>query len=140
MNHESESRPRADETLPGPNIERIISRLLRTGMVSSFLLIVAGSLRSFFSGETGSTAAATHPALSPSAAPPQHFPDLLAGRARGDGHALILAGILTLIATPVLRVLVSAGVFVALRDRAYVVICTVVFALLVLSFFLGRAG
>jgi uncharacterized membrane protein len=45
-----------------------------------------------------------------------------------------------LIATPVLRVAISVLAFVYQRDRTFVVITTVVLALLLTSFVLGRGG
>jgi len=50
---------------------------------------------------------------------------------------MVAFGLLVLIATPVTRVAVSIVAFIRMRDRRYVVITTVVLALLLLSFFLG---
>ncbi|HEY5079820.1 MAG TPA: DUF1634 domain-containing protein, partial [Opitutaceae bacterium] len=65
---------------------------------------------------------------------------LLAGLRHADGQAIIVAGLLVLIATPVLRVAVSVVAFWRERDRAFVAIATLVLLLLALSFSLGRAG
>jgi uncharacterized membrane protein len=51
-----------------------------------------------------------------------------------------MAGLLLLIATPVLRVAVSILAFVYQRDRAFVAITSIVLALLLTSFVLGRGG
>ena len=52
---------------------------------------------------------------------------------RGDGRGLIQLGLLVLVATPVLRVAGSLLAFVALRDRTYVVLTSVVLLLLASS-------
>ncbi len=123
-----------------PRLEVVISTLLRIGMGSSFVLIAAGTLRSFLAGDAGSTAEATRRLVSPGTGSPVAFHHLLGALAHGDGSAWVTAGLFLLIATPVLRVLVSALVFLRLRDRAYVLICAVVLALLILSFIVGKAG
>lgn len=125
---------------PGPRLEVVISALLRIGMYSSFVLIAAGTLRTFLAGDAGSTAEATRRLVSPGTGSPVAFHRILGALAHGQGSAWVSAGLFLLIATPVLRVLASLLVFLRLRDRAYVLICAVVLTLLVLSFFLGRAG
>jgi len=53
-------------------------------------------------------------------------------------HALILPGLLLLIATPILRVIVSVVAFTLEKEWAFVGITTVVLLLLFLSFTLGK--
>ena len=57
-----------------------------------------------------------------------------------NGQAVIVLGLILLIATPVVRVAVSTAAFAQQRDRAYVAITLVVLALLGVSFVLGKAG
>ena len=54
------------------------------------------------------------------------------------GEAFIVVGLLLLIATPVMRVAVSIVAFLLKRDWIFVAITSVVLALLILSFFLGK--
>jgi uncharacterized membrane protein len=54
------------------------------------------------------------------------------------GQAIVAAGLLILIATPVIRVGVSAVAFLWEGDKTYAAICFVVLFLLLVSFFLGR--
>jgi len=56
------------------------------------------------------------------------------------GSSIVTAGLLLLIATPVLRVAVSIFAFVYQKDWTFVIITTVVLALLLLSFWLGKGG
>ena len=51
----------------------------------------------------------------------------------------MVAGLLLLIATPVLRVAVSIFAFVYEKDKVFVIITSIVLGLLLLSFILGKA-
>ena len=53
---------------------------------------------------------------------------------------MIVLGLVLLIATPVVRVIVSTVAFYRERDRVYVAITLLVLALLLVSFVLGRSG
>jgi uncharacterized membrane protein len=55
-------------------------------------------------------------------------------------QAFITVGLLLLIATPVIRVAASIFAFALEHDRRYVVITTVVLAILLTSFLLGKGG
>lgn len=119
--------------------ELVISRILRGGVVASLALIVAGTALTF----------AHHPEylsrrmpLGTMAEVGEGFPRTVGGVARGvlggQGRAVVVLGLLALIATPVLRVAVSIGVFASLRDRKFVGLTTLVLLLLALSVALGR--
>ena len=72
------------------------------------------------------------------------FPHTIAAVVRelrhADGPAVVMAGILLLIVTPALRVVGSIVAFAHQRDRTFVVISSLVIALLILSLIVGRAG
>jgi len=63
-----------------------------------------------------------------------------AGVRRLDPAAIISLGLLLMILTPVTRVAVSIYAFSRERDWKYVAITAFVLAVLVASFFLGKAG
>ncbi len=65
---------------------------------------------------------------------------VISGMRDGSGQAVVMVGILVLIATPVVRVAASIALFAAESDRAYVMITSVVLLLLLLSFVIGAAG
>jgi uncharacterized membrane protein len=111
-------------------IEGIIGTLLRTGVLSSALVVLAGGLVFLlrhgrqmpdyrtFRGEPGdlrSVAGVVH--------------DALAFRGRG----IIQLGLLLLILTPIARVAFSALAFALEKDRLYVVVTLIVLVLLILS-------
>jgi uncharacterized membrane protein len=56
------------------------------------------------------------------------------------GRAIIQAGIILLIATPIIRVIFSAIGFILERDHLYTAITCIVLAIIVISALSGRAG
>jgi uncharacterized membrane protein len=121
--------------------ELIISSMLRWGVRASLLLFIAGTVIGFVRGpEFGSTAADLRRLTGPNGDFPRRADWLLRGVAGLHGTPLVVAGLLLLIATPVLRVAVSMALFAGQRDRTFVAITLAVLVLLLLSFVLGRAG
>lgn len=127
-----------DERVHGT--EEAISTLLRIGVSVSLSLIALGSALSFVrvGGYRGGTAEVAR-LVGPGGAFPRTADWLAGGLVRLDGQALIVAGLLLLIATPILRVAVSVIAFARERDGAYVLITAIVLALLLASIAIGRA-
>jgi uncharacterized membrane protein len=127
----------------GPRMRRaelIISAVLRIGVVSSMVVILAGTLLSFLHHRDYVTSPAELQRLTqPGAAVPQTLHDVEKGVAQLRGRSVVAAGLLLLILTPVIRVAASILAFVIQRDRTYVLITSLVLLLLLLSFSLGRA-
>lgn len=121
--------------------EATISAVLRIGVAASLVLLAGGSLLSFLqAGGYGAQESEVRRLSGAAGAFPRTAAWFLAGLRHGDGQAIIVAGLLLLIATPVLRVAVSVVAFWRERDRAFVLITSLVLLLLALSFALGRAG
>jgi uncharacterized membrane protein len=119
--------------------ELIISTVLRVGVVTSLVVIVAGSLLTFLHHPEYMSAASDLNRLTrPGAAVPHSLREVVLGILNLHGQSIVAAGLLLLILTPVVRVGVSILAFRAQRDRTYVLITSVVFVLLLLSFVLGR--
>ncbi len=126
-------------------METILARVLRAGVIVSAVVIAAGVVVLMATRRTGYAALAPHDLkdlLAYHAAPgPGYFPTTLAAVARGvlAGHAfaLIAAGLLLLIATPVVRVALSVVFFAAQRDWRYVAITLFVLAVLAGTFVVG---
>jgi uncharacterized membrane protein len=108
-------------------------------VIVSSLVIVTGIVISFVRGPGYS---ASHDALSNLVSTSAQFPhtiaDVVSGIVAGNGPAIVMAGMLLLIATPVVRVLVSIFTFVYQGDRLFVGITIFVFLMLILSFVLGN--
>jgi len=58
----------------------------------------------------------------------------------GNGRAIITAGLLVLIATPVVRVAFSIFIFVRARDKTYAAITTAVLLILLFGFLVGAVS
>ncbi|MGE5610076.1 MAG: DUF1634 domain-containing protein [Bacillota bacterium] len=127
------------EDHPVRKVELVISGLLRIGVTASFVIVLVGTMISFVH----------HPdyASSPErlvhlTKPGAAFPHTIGGVIRGvrevRGQAIVVLGLLVLIATPVMRVAVSILAFLYEDDLAFALITTLVLTLLLLSFFLGR--
>ncbi len=128
------------------SIELLIARLLRTGVLLSFLILAVGIGAVMITGETGyrqvrledvSSIVDYHPG-------PPDFPNslgqILSGTLSLKPYAIIALGLVVLIAIPVVRVAVSVVAFAVERDRLYVIITAFVLAMLLLSFMIGEAG
>jgi uncharacterized membrane protein YfcA len=106
--------------------ELIISGVLRGGVLLSIAVILAGvgyfyALR--FLGELH------HPAY------PDTLPSVVSGLIALYPPAIIVAGLIILLATPLLRVAVSIVAFAIEEDRTYVIITGLVLAILLFSIF-----
>lgn len=125
-----------------PPAERIVSALLRYGVSISLALVLLGGV--LLVAETGlGHSLRVDPRIAPMEGATQPWPRTIGGVLRGaldlDPDALILLGLLLLIATPVLRVVVSMVLFLVEGDYVYVGITLFVLAMLVLGFVLGAA-
>lgn len=100
---------------------RVIATVLRTGLSAATLLMAAGIAAKLASGDTST------PTLELGALVPPRTP--------ADG--LLGAGVLTLVATPFLRVLALAVVWWRVHDRRFVLTALVVLALLAAATRLG---
>ncbi|MBE7557933.1 DUF1634 domain-containing protein [bacterium] len=122
-------------------IERLISNLLRAGVLTSLAIVALGTVVSFVHHpEYCSSPQAFQELINGTPDYPYRLGSILAGVGRFSGQALVALGLLVLIATPVLRVAVSIFAFAAEKDRTYVVITSIVLALLVASFLIGAVA
>lgn len=129
-------------------MELLVSTILRVGIVLGAVLIIIGLVLLATTGQTGYGAIPPH-GLSTllrfrALGSPGHFPttpgQVVHDAMGGKPYAIIEVGLLTLIATPGLRVALSVGFFAAERDRIYVVVTLLVLAVLVASYLLGAGA
>lgn len=111
-------------------VELIISKFLRIGVLLSSIVILAGLLMFLLSGYSG------YPGNSYPTTPNEIVNGFLSFKPYG----IILMGLLILISIPVLRVGVSIIVFLKEEDYLYVKITTAVFVILIISLFMGKVG
>ena len=119
-------------------IERLISIVLRTGVLLSMAVIILGVVLTFAHHPDYFR---SRPALGELTDASQTYPHsiraVLDGVREGRGQAIAMVGILLLIATPIVRVGMSTALFIADRDRLYAAITFVVLVLLLVSFASG---
>jgi uncharacterized membrane protein len=119
-------------------VHTAIVTVLRVGVVLSIAIMLVGMAVAYVHHPEQFTSSAALVALT---SPKAHFqntlPDVISGVRRGSGHAIVMAGLLVLIATPVARVALSVVVFVKVRDRIYAAITSVVLLILLISFAVG---
>jgi uncharacterized membrane protein len=131
--HHMEVDPRVHQ------VELLISYVLRIGVFLSLLVVIIGIGVNFARHPAYFSSHAEMQRLSGAAAVfPHTLKDVFTGVAHGDGSAIIMVGLLLLIATPVLRVAISIFAFAFQRDRIFVIITSIVLILLLVSFFLGK--
>lgn len=117
----------------GYAMEDMIARVLRWGTLASVAMVVAGTAVAFGVGAGWG--------LTPGGdAPAPGLGSILYGLASGSGADLVRAGLLLLIATPVLRVALTLLLFAARRERIWVALSALVLSVLVLSWFAGAAA
>lgn len=111
-------------------VELVVSRFLRAGVVLSAVVIGTGLFMFLITDSSGY----------PDAVFPTGLIEIVQGLMALKPYGIILTGLFLLILTPVLRVAVSLLVFWKQRDWMYMGITTVVLGILIISFFIGRAG
>ena len=106
-------------------VERMVSRVLGIGIVVAVAFMLAGVVLGAARGD----------------GLPDHvmaLDDLLPGLGELDPAAYLSLGLLTLIATPFVRVIGSIVAFAVQRDRRYVLVTAVVLVVMCLGVLLGR--
>lgn len=131
------SSPELAREAAGPEV--LISNVLRLGVVLSLSLVSAGMLLTFFHHpDYFSSSQALQRLRAPEHAP-HSLSEVLAGVVAVRGQAVVMVGLMVLMATPVLRVALSLLIFGRQRDRVFVGVTSGVLCLLLLSFLLGKS-
>lgn len=120
--------------------EQWIRFVLRAGVAFSVTLILCGlSITFFHHPQYMSADSELAKVVAPGAAFPRTLAEVFHGVMECQGRAITVCGLLTLIATPILRVAISIAAFLEQRDLRFVLITTIVLVLLLLSLSLGHA-
>ena len=116
------------------DIEQWIGKLLRYGVISSCLIAIAGGILylitfgqeipkyTIFIGESPEFTS---------------LPAILRGFLTLQSKAIIQFGVVILIATPILRIVLSLIAFMLEKDKLYVIITTIVLSIILVSMFGG---
>ena len=144
MSHSTGAAPNGGMQ-PLTRMELVISYALRGGVLLSAGVILIGIVWFGVTQDTGYAKVPPHHlsdllAFHQRSGPgffPTSFPAVLTGAMAGKPYAIIGLGMLFLIATPILRVALSAFFFLGQRDWVYTGITLFVLAVLLLSLFTG---
>lgn len=109
-------------------MERLISNVLRFGVILSAVLIMVGLVMMALSGTIP-----THGTSAPLHLDGAGLSMLGQGLAELNGRAWVMLGLLCLVGTPVARVALSLVMYVRQHDMTYIAITSFVLAVLLLS-------
>ena len=119
------------------SIEKTVSIVLRTGVVISGLIVLLGGI--YFLVRHGCEPVNYH-VFKAQAYAGHYIVNILRGVWSLQGRSIIQLGVLCLIATPIVRVIVSLIGLSLERDRTYVLITSIVLLILLYSLISGAAG
>jgi len=111
-------------------VELVIGRILRIGVVVSATVITLGIILMIIQGGGGY----------PNGVQPVGFTAIAKGVVALKPYAVIMLGLFLLILTPTLRVVVSIYAFAVEKDQRYVWITTVVLIILIVASVIGYLG
>jgi uncharacterized membrane protein len=116
-------------------MEIYISQVLRIGVLISGTIILAGLALYIIQGGSSDVARAQLSQVMNGGgqSTPTSPASIWHGLVHGSSIAIIQLGVLALILTPMTRVAMTAGLFLAQRDKVFVAITSVVFIILVLG-------
>lgn len=122
-------------------VDVAISMLLRIGVLLSVAVIAIGLVLTFVHHpEYISSHTSLGELTATGAQYPNHLLGVFEGVREGRGQAIVMAGLLLLIATPIARVALSIVVFIVERDRLYTAITAAVLVILLVGFAVGLEG
>lgn len=117
-------------------VEQIVGRLLQLGvLLAAFVTLVGGIMLLVHHG----AAPAAYSVFQGEPAQLRSLTGIIGGAFGGDAKSIVQLGLLLLIATPVARVAFTLVAFALQRDRMYVLITAIVFALLLYGLLFGGA-
>jgi uncharacterized membrane protein len=121
-----------ESTLTDQRMETLMGRLLQVGVLAAASLVAMGGV--FYLLRHGQQPVA-YATFLPEPLPLRHPSRLLHQLRRSGAQAMLVLGILVLLATPVCRVIFAVVSFAIERDRLYVVISGIVLAVLLFGIF-----
>lgn len=118
------------------DLNRSVGNLLRLGVILSVITSLIGFVKLFMEGFQMPRKYKLLDMGTSSEKVWSHFWETLC---KGDGMAIIQLGILMLIFTPLMRIIFALIGYLKEKDYVYVVISSIVLAIMVVSFFTGYA-
>lgn len=119
------------------DVEAALGNLLRWGVIlSSVIVLIGGIIYLWRNGTSIPDYHSFHGLLLPF----HSLTDVIKGIANGKGQAIIQLGVVLLIATPIARIAFSIVGFIKEKDRLYILIASIVLAIIITSLLLGIKG
>lgn len=118
-------------------VDQVLGNLLRIGVTVATIVSAIGGVLYFAQNGTQPT---NHGVFKGEPAELRHVGSIVRGAFSLHAPAILQLGLLLLIATPVARVAMSLIAFILQRDRVYIVVTSIVLALLIYSLTGGIAG
>lgn len=119
------------------DVALLVGKTLRTGVLCAMSITIVGALIYLFHNASGKPEYHVFKGAAPSL---RHLPGILEGVAHFDGMAIIQLGVAILIATPVVRVMLSAIGFLIEKDYMYVFITLLVLGIIIFNMLSGLGG
>jgi uncharacterized membrane protein len=122
-------------------VHLLLSLLMRVGVLVCAAVLAAGWIGNLARPPADSTTIAVlrSGGILPEGTVTNSLAEVVSGLARGSPRAVIVTGLMLLIALPIVRVAMTAVSFAQERDVLYVALSLVVLALLLSGLLLGRA-
>jgi len=117
------------------DVEVIVGKMLRYGVFTASGIVLAGGI--FYLIQMGNTLVPDYSHFTGEGKGFTTFNGILKGAASFSSAEVIQFGVLVLLATPILRIVMSLGAFALEKDRLYVGITALVLGVILFSMFGG---
>jgi uncharacterized membrane protein len=121
--------------LADADIEKIIGLQLRYGVVIASLIVLMGGI--LYLVQQGQGAIPPYHTFLGESAGYTSFSQIVNGIGAGQAKGIVQAGVVVLIATPILRIAFSLVGFILEKDRLYIIITAIVLSVMLFSIFGG---
>ncbi|MBK1897457.1 DUF1634 domain-containing protein [Chryseobacterium paridis] len=118
------------------DLNRSVGNLLRMGVILSVVISIAGFIKLFLEGFKMPK---NYTSLEVGSSSEKVWGQFWDSLCKGEGMAIIQLGILVLIFTPLMRIVFALIGYLKEKDYVYVVISSIVLAIMAISFFTGYA-
>jgi len=118
------------------SIEDTISDVLRIGTLLSAILVAFGLVLLFINNGGGFSISSLESPSSNVNSLTFSISDMINGLSKFNGISFIFIGVIVLIATPIMRVIMSILYFIKQKDRLYVAITTIVLLGILVALFI----
>ncbi|KLT63842.1 DUF1634 domain-containing protein [Pedobacter sp. BMA] len=120
------------------DIEQLVGRLLRVGVITASCIVFIGGL--IYLIKMGADPMPSYAQFKGESAGFTTFEGIFSGLLSGHAKGIVQFGVLVLIATPIMRIILSLIGFTLEKDKLYIVITLIVLCVMLVSTLGGFAG